>query len=139
MLQILPQQLEAFGAVTDELFVKRIVDHLRANYLETIVQLPSGSLTVKEIDEAQLKAMVSRGIARARVYGISHESALAGFVGIMFEAAPNFDGHPVLQPILKDQSVDPNSRIERLLDHFSEEIWEDVKARYDRQVWIAKA
>jgi hypothetical protein len=138
MLKILPHQMEAFGAVTDELLTKRVVDHLRTNYLDTVVQLPSGSLPVKEIDEAELKAMVSRGIARARVYGISHESALAGFVAIMFEAAPNFDGHPVLQQILRDESVDPNSRIERLLDHFSEEIWEDVKAGYDRQVWIPK-
>lgn len=139
MLQIQPKQMEAFGSLTDDLFLKRIVDHLQENYSATLVQLPAGSLTVKEIDEAELKAMVTKGIAQARAHGINHESALAAFVAIMFEAAPNFDAHPEIQEILKDASVEPNSRIEKLLEGFSEKVWEDVKANYDRQAWIAKA
>jgi adenine-specific DNA methylase len=139
MLQIQLKQMEAFGSMTDDLFVKRIVDHLRENYSDTLVQLPSGSLTVKETDEAELKAMATRGIAQARAYGINHESALAAFVAIMFEAAPNFDSHPTLREMLGDESVDPNSRIEKLLKQLSEQVWEEVRASYDRQAWIAKA
>jgi adenine-specific DNA methylase len=139
MLQIHPKQMEAFGGVTDDLLAKRIVGHLRADYSDTMVQLPSGSLTVKEIEEAELKAMVTRGVAQARAYGIDHESALATFVAIMFEAAPNFDAHPELNQTLRDESVAPNSRIDKLLERFNEKIWEEVRASYDQQAWIARS
>ena len=40
MLKILPEQMEAFSSVTDELLASRIVDHLCEEYSDTTVQSP---------------------------------------------------------------------------------------------------
>jgi hypothetical protein len=137
MLKILPEQMEAFSPLTDELLAERIVDHLRKEYSDTIVQLPSRVLILHEIADDELKAMVRVGLSRARGYGISHESPLAGFIAIMIDAAPNFDQHPALQPMLSDETVDANLRVPKLLDQFTEEVWRDVKTSYDPAVWTA--
>jgi hypothetical protein len=135
MLTILPQQMWAFSPLADELFVKHVVDHLREHYGDTMVQLSSDILTVNRIAENDLKAMVGRAISKARSYGLSNESSLAGFVALMFEAAPNFDQHPALQQILLDKTIDGNARVEQLLAHFTGEIWQVVKTNYDRHAW----
>ncbi len=135
MLKILPEQMRAFSAVADELLVQRIVDHLRANYADTVVQLPSRMFLLDEIDEDDLKQMVHTGLARARSYGISQESALAGFVALMFEAAPNFDSYPPMQQILQDENTPPNSRLDLLLDQATDEDWEKLKGNYEADAW----
>jgi hypothetical protein len=60
---------------------------------------------------------------------------LAGFVAIMFEAAPNFDSYPLTQQILQDENTPPNSRLELLLDRVSEEDWAKLKTSYDPGAW----
>ena len=127
--------MEAFRSVADELLARRIVDHLRKEYSNTTVQLSSGPQLVSEIAEDELIAMVLFGLSRARGYGISHESSLAGFVAIMFETAPNFDAYPLVQQILQDETIPPDSRIDLLLERVTEPDWEALKARYDTATW----
>jgi hypothetical protein len=79
--------------------------------------------------------MVGNGIARARQYGISHESALVAFVVTMFEAAPNFDLYPQVRQILQDEKTPANGRIDLLLEKVSEQDWEGVEGRYDPSAW----
>lgn len=135
MLKIFPEQMKAFSAVADELLLRRVVDHLREKYADTVVQLPSDLLIVSKIGEDELKTMVGTGISRARGYGLSHESTLAAFVALMFEAAPNFDEYPLMQQILHDENTPANSRIDLLLSQASDEDWEAIKGTYRVGAW----
>jgi len=135
VLKILPEQMRAFSGVADELLIQRLADHLQSNYAHTVVRLPTSTLKLSEIAEADLKAMIKSGCARARSYGLSHESALAGFVALMFEAAPNFDSYPSMQQTLQDENTPPNARLDLLLDQASEEDWNKVRASYDTGAW----
>jgi hypothetical protein len=141
MLKILPKQREAFGSIAEDLFIKRLVEHFRENYADTVVTLPSGTksvnISVSEMKEAQLKESLARGVSRARKYEITHESSIAGFIAIMFEAAPNFDEHPVLQQTLSNPEVEANARVGKLLETFTEEILEAVRSRYNVNVWVS--
>jgi hypothetical protein len=135
VLKILPEQMRAFSGVADELLTQRLADHLRLNYADNVVKLPTAELQLSELAEGDLKAMIQGGCARARSYQISHESALAGFVALMFEAAPNFDSYPPMQRTLQDENTPPNSRVDLLLDQASEEDWAKVRESYDADAW----
>ena len=135
MLKILPDQMRAFRPVADELLAERIVEHLRTAYADKFVHLPSQTLMLDEIAENDLKAMVQTGLAQARSYQITHESALAGFVAIMFEVAPNFDSYPLMHQILQDETTAPNARLDLLLERVREEDWEKIKGSYDSDAW----
>jgi len=141
MLKILPKQMEAFDSVAEDLFMKRLVEHFRQNYADTVVTLPSGkksvSMSVSEMDDAHLKEILARAVARARTYELTHESSIGGFVAIMLEAAPNFDEHPVAQETLRDPAVEPNRRIASLLEKFTEETLEAVRSQYNANIWIS--
>ncbi|HEY0080968.1 MAG TPA: hypothetical protein VGB73_20355 [Pyrinomonadaceae bacterium] len=134
-LQIRPEQMNAFQPVADANFVKRLMAQLRDEHSETAVVLPDKASTVKQLPDETLRELVVAGIARARRYGLSHESALAAFVAIMFEAAPNFDRHPLIQRLLKDEKTPPNSRIDLLLEETTEENWQAVRKSYDPRSW----
>ena len=140
-MKILPTQLEAFGSIAEDLFMQRLLEHFRENYPDTVVKLPSGTksvnISVSEMKEAQLKETLARGVSRARKYEITHESSIAGFIAIMFEAAPNFDEHPVLQQTLSNPEVEANARVGKLLETFTEEILEAVRSRYNVNVWVS--
>lgn len=135
MLKIRPDQMQAFSAVADELLAQRVMDHLRANYADTLVHLPDRRLMLSDIADRDLKTMVQTGLTQARSYGMTHESALAGFVAIMFEAAPNFYSYPLTKQILEEENTPANSRVKLLLDQVSEQDWEKIKAGYDPDVW----
>lgn len=132
---IRPEQMQAFAAVAEKAFVARVVEYLRQKHGAVGVHLPSGIATVGQIPQRTLQKMVENGIARARGYGMNYESALAAFIVILFEAAPNFDDHPLIQRILKDESVPPNSRIEELLSRATEQNWEAIKQHYNPDAW----
>lgn len=127
--------MQAFSAVADELLAQRVMDHLRANYADTLVHLPDRRLMLSDIADRDLKTMVQTGLTQARSYGMTHESALAGFVAIMFEAAPNFYSYPLTKQILEEENTPANSRVKLLLDQVSEQDWEKIKAGYDPDVW----
>jgi hypothetical protein len=82
--------------------------------------------------------MVRNGIARARRYGMNWESSLTAFVVLMFVAAPNFDEHPLIQRILRDDGAAPNERIDRLWEKTSEANWKTVEQDYDASAWSIK-
>lgn len=51
MLKILPEQIRAFSGVAEELLIQRLADHLRSNYVDTVVRLPMSTLNLSEIAE----------------------------------------------------------------------------------------
>jgi hypothetical protein len=136
MLTIRSDQIQSFDNVADEMFVDRVSQYLREQHADTAIQLQEATFTVQELNDETLHDMVRQGVARARAYDITHESTLAAFVVLQFETAPNFDDHPSLRRVLKDDRVEPNLRIDRLLERATPENWEAVKARYDAGAWL---
>jgi hypothetical protein len=123
-------------SVAQENFVRRIVAHLLAEYPKALVTLPTDEeFTVDELPEERLYDLVRTGIARARRYGMTFESSIAAFTAVMFEIAPNFDLHRLCQVLLNDEQIEPNARLDELLNVLTEKNWESIRADYDPQAW----
>ena len=135
MLTIRAQQMKVFQPAAEAAYLRNTVEFLRQQYAKVAVQLPGGLSLVEQLSEMDLRAMVADGIARARGYGMSSEVALSTFVVLMFVAAPNFDTHPLIQRVLKDEKFAPDARIDQLWVHTSEQNWEVVKQKYDAAAW----
>ena len=139
MLKIRPEQMAAFQAVAETAFIKRVAAYLREGHAEAEIRLPSGSFQLGQIPDETLIAMVKRGVAKAREYGMRQESALSAYVVLMVETAPNFDAHPLIRHLLKDEQTPPDGRLERLLQIISEQNWEAVKENSDAAAWGTEA
>jgi hypothetical protein len=135
MLKIRPEQFAVFQPIAERAFVRRVVEHLRENHPDVVVQFPNQVMLVKQISDEQFYTLVRRGIARARTLDMDWESAITAFIVLLFVAAPNFDQHPLIQRVLKDERVSANLRIEQLWERTSEENWEAVRKNYDVKAW----
>jgi hypothetical protein len=135
MLIVRPEQLAVFQTVADSAFAQSLMDYLRENHSDVVVQLPSGEAGVEEIADDVLSKMVQTGIARARSYGLTWESTITAFVLLMFVAAPNYDKHPLIQRVFKSETEEPNSVMEQLWEETADENWEAVKHDYDVRAW----
>jgi hypothetical protein len=140
MLTIRPEQLETFLPVAEASFERRVADYIREEHADEAVTLPAGEGEVIEnkvngLDDETLLKMVRTGIARARSYGMTWESSITAFVVLMFVVAPNFDGHPLMTHILKDGSIEPDERIDRLCEQTTDSNWEAAKRDYNVAAW----
>ena len=136
MLKIRREQFEVFQPVAEAAFVRRVAEHLRDSHADAVVQFPNEVVLVKQITDERLLGLAKDAITRARGYGLDWESAVTAFVVLMFVAAPNFDKHPLIQRVLKDERVDANSRIDQLWERTTEENWEAVRKNYDPTAWF---
>ena len=135
MLIIRTEQLEPFQQVAESAFARELVEELRRESPDMMIHLPNGSNTIDQIPEEVLYQLVRNGISRAHKYGLSWENSVGAFVTLMFEAAPNFDEHPLIQRVLKDEEIAPDSRMDELLDRTTDENWEAVEQNYDTNAW----
>ncbi|MDQ3684472.1 MAG: hypothetical protein M3430_02560 [Acidobacteriota bacterium] len=126
MLKIRPEQIEVFQPQAEVAFIERLMAHLRQEHASVVGRLP----------DDVLKDMVESGLTRARQYGLTWESNLTAFVALMFEVAPNFDEHPLIQRILTDENVPPDDRIDVLIERTTEQNWEAAKEGYDADAWF---
>lgn len=129
------EQMEVFESAAEDDFVQRIGVHLRENYANSLVRLIDKESVVKELDKETLDKLVRHSIARARIYELSFESTISAFTAIMFDVAPNFDRHSMSKLCLKDESIEPNSRLNELLKILTDEHWEKMRADYDVNAW----
>jgi hypothetical protein len=135
-LTIRAEQKAVVEAVAEENFVNRLAGHLRKEYSNAVVTLPvDDKFTVAELALETLHELVRVGIARARGYGKTHESAISAFTAVMFEVSPNFDTHRLCQVLFNDEEVEPNRRIDEVLDVLTEKNWESIRADYDPNAW----
>jgi hypothetical protein len=134
-LIIRSQQVEAFQEQAEAGLVKKLAEYLRAYHADQIVKLPDGVTLVQYLPEQTFCGLIRQGIGRARRYGMTWEASLGAFVLLMFISAPNFDEHPLVQRILRDESVEPNARIDHLLQRASEQNWEAVEQYYAPAAW----
>jgi hypothetical protein len=135
MLTIRSKQLRAFQPAAEAAFIDRVAKHIRDNHSDAEVGLPSGKTVVERLPDRVLRKMVESGVASARRYGISWESTLTAFVVLMFVVAPNFDKHPILQRVLSDREIPPDSRLDGLWERTSEQNWEAARGSYDAAAW----
>lgn len=136
LLSIRAEQMAVIETVAQEGFVRRIAEHLRADYPQARVRLPDeDNYTVEGLPEEKLHELVRSGIRRARSYGLTLESSIAGFVAVMFEVAPNFDTHRLCQVLLNDEEVEPDRRLDEMLDVLTEKNWESIRVDYDPTAW----
>ncbi len=135
MLKIRNQQMQAFQTVAEVAFLRKLVEYLYEHHGQVAVQLPENFTVIVQIPENQIKTLVANGINRARAYGISSEVSLAAFVVLMFVTAPNFDEHPLIKRLLKDERIAANERIDSLWQHTTEQNWQVVKQNYDAKAW----
>jgi len=135
VLVINPRQIAIFQTIAEAGFEIELVDYFRLRHSGTIVQLPGGTAAVGSLPESVVAQMVRAGVARARRYGLSGQAAIAAFVAVMLEAAPNFDVDPYLHRYLMDSDVPPNERIDHLLERALELDWIAVKEAYDPAAW----
>src|SRR5262245_49764310 len=135
MLKIRPEQLEVFRPAAEAGLAGRLAAHLKERHGEEVAKISGSGWSVKQIPDEILSRMAQHGFDRARRYGLGWESSLAAFVVLMFVVAPNFDEHPLIQRILKDESVPPDERIDRLWQSISEQNWEAASQGYDEHAW----
>ncbi len=135
-LSIRPEQMLVVETVAQENFVRRIAAHLLEEYPKSSVILPGDEkFTVDELPEETLHDLVRTGIARARSYRLTFESSISAFTAVMFEIAPNFDTHRLSQVLLNDEEVEPNNRLDELLNVLTEKNWESIREDYDPNAW----
>jgi hypothetical protein len=136
-LSIRSEQMLVLETVAQENFVRRIAAHLVAEYPKALVTLPTDEkFTVEELPEEKLDDLVRTGIARARGHQMTFESSIAAFTAVMFEVSPNFDQHRLCQVLLNDEHIEPNSRLDELLDVLTEKNWDSIRADYNPQAWV---
>lgn len=135
MLKIRAEQLEAFRPVLDAALAAKIATDLRERHPDLAVRLSSGTLNLIQLPDSTLHQLVRDGIARAREYGFSSEFALSAFATIRFTKAPNFDSDPLIQSVLRDESVTPDARLDLLSERISTQTWEMVEKEYDPGAW----
>jgi hypothetical protein len=134
-VKVRPEQMEVFQPVAEAAFARRLTEYLRRAHSGLSVRIPPGATLISRIPAAVLTRMVQTGIERGRAYGLSWESSLASFVVIMFVAAPNFDEHPLVQLVLRDETMAPDRRIDGLWRRISNQNWKAVEAYYDPHAW----
>jgi hypothetical protein len=134
-LKIRDEQFEVFQPQADARFVADVVRHLREEYADAVVQLPSGAASVGQLPSGDLHAMVSGGLERARRYGMVSEAAIASFIVLMFVVAPNFDEHPLINRVLRDATLLPDSRVDALWERTTGENWEAAEQNYRASCW----
>lgn len=136
MLTIRADQIQAFHSVADAMFIDRVSQYLKEHHADTSIRLLEGVSTVRDLPDETLREFIRNGLARARSYDLTHESALAAFIVLQFETAPNFDDHPLLRRALRDERCETNLRIDRLMEQATPENWQAVKERYDANAWL---
>lgn len=129
------EQLDTFEKAAEDRFVTDLAGHLRQDYAAAQVRLPERETTVAELSDEELYPLVRQGIRRARYYELTHESTISAFTAVMFEVAPNFDRHNMSQICLKDKTIDPNERLDEILNLLTDEHWDKIRDDYDVNAW----
>ena len=137
-MMIRAEQMNVFEDAAEEKFVRRLAAHLIENYGASVVRLPDSESTVNELPEDVLHSLIKNSIELARKYKMDFESSISAFTAIRFEVSPNFDKHRLSQVMLKDEHIEPNARLDELLEVLTEKNWETIRGEYDANAWQEK-
>jgi hypothetical protein len=130
MMNIRPNQFEAFLQANPESFINQILQFVTETMPDEIRGIP----------EYLVKDQIRVAIARAKKYGLISDQQVMGFVSVMFEIAPNFDEEPILNKTLTNSRLNPAERWEALFADTPElnAAWERAAHPkfYDANAWI---
>jgi hypothetical protein len=102
---------------------KAFVDKLEADMAEDMLGRPA---SLEERARLPLREMIEHGISVARGYGLITQRDLAFFVLNMVTINPEFHLQPHIQAILRDRSLDPPERRDKMLMDVSDEEWDQA-------------
>jgi len=129
------EQMSVFELTAEEKFARRLAAHLLENYGQAIVRLPDSESALAELPEEILHSLIKNSIERARRYELTFESSISAFTAIRFEVSPNFDNHRLSQVMLNDEHIEPDARLDELLEVLTEKNWETIRGEYDVNAW----
>lgn len=133
MLNIRQDQYDVMLQVDPERFVEYILRYISEEMPEEIRGIPLHLV----------RGMISVAIHRARIHGLTGDSQIMGFIGVMFEIAPNFDEEPVLRTLLSDRRLSPGERWEALFADTAllRAAWKRAARPefYDERAWVGTA
>ena len=121
MFRIRQQQQRSLG---DQSFIGRLEEVLGEDFY-------GRKPTPEELTRVPFREMIEHGIEVARGYGLKTERDLAGFVLNMIRINPEFHRQPRINSILKDASLEPPERREKLLTDVSDDEWEEAARMTD--------
>src|SRR5258708_7547093 len=136
MLRIRHEQLKVFQPVTEAAFEERVIEYLRAEHAEAVVELSTGTVTLAELPDEPLRQTVRARLERARAYGMTWESTLTSFVALTFVVAEHFDDQPAIHRVLSDDQIEPDLRIDQLWEQTTDEA--AIIKRLDEAWWISR-
>ena len=108
MIQIRPEQMEAFNRLCLEEFLDRGAAQLRKEFPKEMA----------DASDANLRIRVRRGIDRAAIYGLTSQYEVICFVDAAVLLGEDFDRDPKhawAKVLLDDPSVSPQDKADRLL------------------------
>lgn len=106
-----------------EVLYGRIVEH----WEETCSEAIDG------IERPMLREIAIAAVARCATYGIHTADDQVLFAGLMMSVSPSFDDHPAVQRMLRDETVAPDERLDRMIDSLPDRVWDQIaqEKRYD--------
>lgn len=128
-MEIRRQQMESL----EEQSAGNFVDRLTALVKAQNTGIPPGT------SDRGLRRMVEHGVDKAKARGLTWESSIGKFVGLMFAIAPNFDSHPPVNEVLSDLKLPPDERVAELFRRVTPEQWQGAVQRYDMSAWPAES
>jgi hypothetical protein len=126
MLTIRQAQMEATLTQDEPKLIDFVVAHAKRACRDS----------VRDIDPASLREMVTNGIARAHGHGLLRAREVAAFVGIMFEIGPNFDEQPDIRRALADQTVPHDRRFDTMLERVPDSAWKQAEQNKLSAAWF---
>jgi hypothetical protein len=73
---------------------------------------------------------VEFGIARAKGLGLTWQSSIAFFVGLMMEYGPSFSQHALIAPFLN--TLQPDLALDAATETLTDEQWEQIDRETDK-------
>ncbi len=113
-MKLRDEQLRSMSVALETEFEARLADHMRRHHAD-----PSRGLSDRE-----LRGRVRFGVERARTRGLTWQSSIACFVGLMFEYGPSFDEHTLIDPYLRSSQAD--LALDMAVDSLTDEQWEQI-------------
>jgi len=120
VLKIRRAQLDALRLERHRPLLGRIVERLRRDLAAELAGTP----------DDELERTAGAGLCRALGYGIETEPELEKFVSLLFLVAPDFDEHPFVAAILRDESIPPAARLGTLLTACPRDVWDEAAERW---------
>jgi hypothetical protein len=125
-MKIRSEQFEQMAGADDRLLLNAIKQIVLTDYQAIVEGLP----------EDLLDEMIIGGMEKARSFGLSRASHVAGFVLVMFEVGPEFYRHPEIEKILTDPDIPPDQRLSAMTDRTPPAAWDEVAASLAEQTWF---